>query len=434
MDVALLVFLILLNGIFAMSEMALTAARKARLQVLVETGDAGAKAAMVLHEDPTKFLSTVQIGITSIGVLNGIVGEAAFSKPLADWLGVNFNVPEQAADIAGTALVVIIITFLTIIFGELVPKRLGQMYPEAVARLVAQPMEWLSFIARPFVKLLTAATHGVLKVLGIKDNPNRGVTEEEIAASLEEGLDAGVIEAHEHQMVRNVFRLDDRQITSMMIPRGDIAWLDAEAPIEETLLLIGQTEHSRYPVCRGGLDDVIGVVTARQLLHQLSQGRSLDLTESLQAPVFVPETLTGMELLENFRVSSMQMVFVVDEYGEIQGVITLQDVLEAITGEFTTHEADDAWAVQREDGSWLIDGLIPVPELKDRLELKELPDEDRGRYNTLAGMIMLLLGRLPRTADVVEWNGWRFEVVDLDGKRVDKVLASRPGDAAPAEG
>jgi putative hemolysin len=434
MDVALLTFLILLNGVFAMSEMALTAARKARLQVMMETGDAGASAAMRLHEDPTKFLSTIQIGITSIGILNGIVGEAAFSAPLAEWLAVAFGVPVGPAGVVATALVVIVITFLTIIFGELVPKRLGQMYPEAVARLVARPMEWLSFIALPFVKTLSGATHAVLKLLGIKDTPNRGVTEEEIAASLEEGLDAGVIEAQEHQMVRNVFRLDDRQITSMMIPRGEIAWLDVEAPVEQALDLITRTEHSRYPVCRGGLDDVLGVVTAHQLLQQLAQGRPLNLVEQLHPPVFVPETLTGMELLENFRVSSMQMVFVVDEYGEIQGVITLQDVLEAITGEFAAREPEDAWAVQREDGTWLVDGLIPVPELKDRLELKELPDEDRGRYNTLAGMIMLLLGRLPRTSDVVEWGGWRFEVVDLDGKRIDKVLASRLAEAAPTEG
>ena len=252
------------------------------------------------------------------------------------------------------------------------------------------------------------------------------MTEEEIAAQLEEGLDAGVIEAHEHQMVRNVFRLDERQIGSMMIPRSDIAWLDAEVPMAENLATIAEHGYSRYPVCRGGLDDVIGVMTAQQLLHQLTQHQNNDLTQGLLPAVFVPETLSGMELLEHFRASDVQMVFVVDEYGEVQGVITLRDVLEAITGEFTASEdSDDAWAIQREDGSWLIDGLIPAPELKDRLEVKTLPDEDRGRYNTLAGLVMLLLGRLPRTTDVVEWEGWRFEVVDMDGKRIDKVLASR---------
>ncbi len=424
MDVALLLFLILLNGAFAMSEMALTASRKARLQVMVESGASGAQAAMDLHDNPTKFLSVVQIGITSIGILNGIVGEAAFSGPFAAWLDATFPMGERVAEITATGMIVLVITFLTIIFGELVPKRLGQMYPEQVARLVAPPMEALSMVARPFVRLLSVCTEGTLRLLGIRGGPTRSVTEEEIAASLEEGVDAGVIEAQEHQMVRNVFRLDDRQVGSMMIPRVEIVWLDASAPPEDVLRAISEEEHSRYPVCRGGLDDVLGVVSAQSLLQQQMQGRPLSLTEKLEPPVFVPETLSGMELLEHFRASGAQLVFVVDEYGEVQGVITVRDVLEAITGEFTTPAAEDSWAVQREDGSWLFDGLIPVPELKDRLGLKELPEEDRGRYNTLAGMIMLLLGRLPHTADTVEWEGWRFEVVDLDGKRVDKVLAT----------
>jgi putative hemolysin len=211
----------------------------------------------------------------------------------------------------------------------------------------------------------------------------------------------------------------------MMIPRAEIRWLDANAPIADVLRAVIDEPHARYPVCRGGLDDVIGVVTAQGLLRPLAEGRMPVLAEELLPPVFVPETLSGMELLDHFRSHVAQLVFVVDEYGAVQGVITLRDVLEAITGEFGPESADDAWAVRREDGSWLMDGLIPVPEIKDRLELKDLPEEDRGRYNTLAGMIMLLLGRLPRTTDVVEWGDWRFEVVDLDGKRVDKVLVSR---------
>lgn len=429
MDFALLIFLILLNGLFAMSEMSLAASRKARLQVMAETGDAGAVAAIDLHDNPTQFLSTVQIGITSIGVLNGIVGEAAFSSPLAQWLLTHFPFTESIAAITATALVVVIITFATIIFGELVPKRVGQMYPESVARVMAPPMKVISSLTKPFVHLLSVTTEGILKLLGIKDNGGRSVTEEEIAAQLEEGLDAGVIEAHEHQMVRNVFRLDERQIGSMMIPRSDIAWLDIEEPMSDNIATIAEHGYSRYPVCRGGLDDVVGVVTAQQLLHQLTQQQSTDLSQNLLPAVFVPETLSGMELLEHFRGSDTQMVFVVDEYGEVQGVITLRDVLEAITGEFTPAEPNDAWAVQRDDGSWLIDGLIPAPELKDRLEIKNLPDEDRGRYNTLAGLVMLLLGRLPRVTDKVEWHGWRFEVVDMDGKRIDKILASRLNEA-----
>ncbi len=225
-------------------------------------------------------------------------------------------------------------------------------------------------------------------------------------------------------MVRNVFRLDDRQVNSMMIPRGEIVWLEATSTAEDVLRVIGDAEHSRYPVCRGGLDDVLGVITAQKLLQRAIKGEAFAVDQDVQPPVFVPETLSGMELLEHFRASSAQIVFVVDEYGEVQGMITVRDVLEAITGEFSTETEADSWAVQRADGSWLFDGLIPTPELKDRLDLKELPEEDRGRYNTLAGMIMLLLGRLPETADTVDWEGWRFEVVDLDGKRVDKVLAS----------
>jgi putative hemolysin len=458
MDLALLAFLIILNGAFAMSEMALTASRKARLQVLVESGQSGAQAAMDLHENPTKFLSTVQIGITSIGVLNGIVGEAAFAHPVEVWLLSFFDLEPKTADMTATALVVLIITFLTIIFGELVPKRVGQMFPETVARLAAPVMNGLSTLTRPFVLLLGASTEGVLRLLGLHGHMQRGVTEEEIAASLEEGLEHGVIEAQEHQMVRNVFRLDDRQIGSMMVPRAEIAWLDVQAPAEQTWGLMREHGHSRYPVCRGSLDEVVGVLpvhalvsaqgvmhltaptpaapaptplAAPQPLEDTSEGPLLDLAPFLTPGVFVPETLTGMELLENLRASSTEMVFVVDEYGAVQGLITERDVLEAIAGEFTESAGEDSWAVQRDDGSWLVDGLIPVTELKDRLDLKDLPDEDRGRYNTLAGMIMLLLGRLPQTGDRVDWGLWRFEVVDLDGRRVDKVLASRlpePGD------
>jgi putative hemolysin len=424
MDLALLIFLILLNGAFAMSEMALTAARKARLQVMVEAGESGAQAAMDLHDHPTKFLSTVQIGITSIGILNGIVGEAAFSAPLADWLQATFPFHDRGAKLTATGLVVVIITFLTIIFGELVPKRLGQMYPETVARLAARPMNWISTATRPFVVLLGASTEATLRLIGIRNQPTRAVTEEEIAAQLEEGLDAGVLHEQEHQMVRNVFRLDERQIGSMMVPRAEIDWLDVNAPIDQVLASIAATSRSRYPVCNGSLDNVIGVLAAHRLVAPLAAGKAFSLADHVDPPVFVPETLSGMELLDHVRQAASDLVFVVDEYGEVQGLVTERDVLEAITGEFAVPASEEAWAVRRDDGSWLMDGLIPVPELKDRLEIKELPDEDRGRYNTLAGMIMLLLGRLPQTTDAVDWAGWRFEVVDLDGKRVDKVLVS----------
>lgn len=372
MDLALLLFLILLNGVFAMSEMALTASRKARLQVMLEAGETGAAAALVLHDHPTRWLSTVQIGITSIGILNGIVGEAAFAAPLASWLAQALPIGERAAQLSATGLVVLGITFLTIVLGELVPKRIGQMFPETIARLVAQPMNWLSRATRPFVALLSISTQAILRLLGLRDLPSRSVTEEEIAAQLEEGVDAGVIEAREHQMVRNVFRLDERQIGSMMVPRSEIVWIDAAAPLPEVLRVVAEHDHSRYPVCRGGLEEVLGVVTAQSLLQQVTAGGEFSVAKTLQAPVFVPETLSGMELLGQFRESGAELVFVVDEYGEVQGVISVLDVLEAITGEFTALTDEDAWAVRREDGSWLLDGLIPVPELKDRLEINNM--------------------------------------------------------------
>ena len=423
MEIALLLALVLLNGLFAMSEIALVTARRARLQRLIdEDGDVAAQAALTLGEQPTRFLSTIQIGITSIGILNGIVGEAALAKPLAVWMRER-GMQAATVDWLSTAIVVVGITFVSIILGELVPKRIGQMRPETIARLVARPMTWLSLLTRPFERLLSGATELVLRVFGIKAALGPSVTEEEIHAMLSEGSDAGVIEQHEHAMVRNVFRLDDRQIASLMVPRGDVVALDVDEPLEENMKRIETSVHSRFPVTRGGLGEVLGVIGARQLLAQTLRGERPDLLANLQPAVFVPETLTGMELLENFRSSGVQLAFVIDEYGEVQGIVTLQDVMEAITGEFQTHDVDEAWALQREDGSWLLDGLIPIPELKDRLLLRGVPEEEKGRYNTLAGMMMLLLGRVPQTGDTAEWEDWSFEVIDIDGRRIDKVLA-----------
>jgi putative hemolysin len=422
MDVAILFALILLNGLFAMSEIALVMLRKARLQPLAEAGDPGAVAALRLHHEPTQLLSTIQIGITSISILNGIVGEAALAPLLAEWLrGQGFQ--GRIVDYASTALVVVLITYFSIVLGELVPKRLGQLDPEAVARRVARPMELLAAIARPFVKLLAGSTQLVLRAFGLKDAQARPVTQEEIHALLLEGSDAGVIEEEEHDMVRNVFRLDDRQIGSLMVPRRDVISLDINLPWEENAKRIEESGHTRYPVVRAGLREIIGVISARSLLKRALRGQAPDWKSDLQPPVFVPESLTGMELLQNFRASGVQLAFVVDEYGEVLGIVTLRDVLQAITGEFRSGRAEDQWAVKRNDGSWLLDGLIPIPELKDRLELKGLPEEER--YHTLSGMLMMLLGRLPQTADKAEWDGWRFEIVDMDGKRIDKVLASR---------
>lgn len=432
MEIAILLALILLNGLFAMSEIALVTARRARLQKYIEEGDRGAIEAIKLGEDPTRFLSTVQIGITTIGVLNGVVGEATLAQPLGIWLqGVGLQQP--TAGYVATAIVVASLTYFSIVLGELVPKRLGQLAPESIARLVARPLSWLAVASTPIVKLLGGSTRLVLRALGVKIGTGPGVTEEEIHALLVEGSEAGVIEHHEHTMVRNVFRLDDRQLSSLMVPRGDVVTLDLDRPLDENLRRIEESDHSRFPVVRGGMHDVVGMVSARQLLARKLRGESTDLATVLQPPVYVPESVTGMELLENFRSSGVQMAFVIDEYGEVLGIVTLQDLIEAITGEFKPDIAGDEWAVLREDGSWLLDGLIPIPELKDRIGLRTVPEEDKERYHTLSGMLLLLLGRLPAITDIVYWSDWKFEIVDMDGKRIDKVLASRVPPESMAE-
>jgi putative hemolysin len=430
-DLILILVLTLLNAVFAMSEMALTASKKARLAAMSEAGDKGAQKALALMDQPTHFLSTVQVGITSIGMLNGIVGEAAFSEGVSLFLQ-SFGTTPKIAGVAATSIVVVAITFITLIFGELVPKRIGQLHPEAVARLISRPMNAIATIAAPFVKLLAACTQGILKMLRFDVHAVRSVTEEEITASLEEGVDAGLIEEHEHQMVRNVFHLDDRPLTSLMIPRMDIVWLGAQLTVAQALQEIGahavqdgKASHSWYPVCRGNLDHVIGVISVAFLLANLESTKTSEKAiETMVFPAsFVPETLTGMEVLEQFRQRSERIVMVVDEYGEVQGLMTPRDMLEAITGELRPNAQVDAWATQHEDGAWLLDGLMPLAELRSRLDIKELPDEDKGRYNTVGGLLMSVSGRLPVVGERIVCEGWEFEVLALEGRRIDKLRA-----------
>lgn len=424
MEVLVLLGLIVLNGLFAMSEIALVTARKARLAKLAEDGDGASAVALKLGEDPTKFLSTVQIGITSIGVLSGIVGDAVLAGPMAIWF-VAHGLEESTANILGTVLAVVLVTYISIVIGELVPKRLGQISPEAIARVVARPMRLLAASTRPFVWLLTASTLAILRLIGVRQTTDSSVTEEEIHAMLDEGSEAGVIESTEHAMLRNVFRLDDRQLGSLMIPRSDLRYLDLQRSTEENLKILIDTDYSRFPVCDGGLDNILGVIHAKAVLATAVQGKTPNFSEGLQPCVYVPETLTGMELLEQFRGNSMDMAFVIDEYGELEGIVTLHDLMEALTGEFKPRNVEDAWAVQREDGSWLLDGAIAIMDMKDTLSIKVVPEEEKGRYHTLSGMLLLLMGRLPNTGDHAEWDGWKFEVVDMDEKRIDKVLVSR---------
>ena len=423
-DVLILFLLIGLNGWFALSEIALVTSRRVRLQVLEDDAAPGAARAKELNADPTRALSTIQVGITSIGILSGIVGESALARPVADWL-VSLGMNAETASGVGIVLVVVLVTYFSIVLGELVPKRIGQLAPEKIACRVAGPIHMLSVVAAPFVHLLSVSTARVLRAIGVREGEEAGVTEEEIHAMIDEGEESGVIETAERDMVRNVFRLDDRQVGSLMIPRADIEWIDLEDPVETNIEKIRTSARSRLPVCEGSLDNVKGLCSTRTLLQQIIDHGRADFAQSLAPISYVPESITGMELLEHFRRTDMPMALVVDEYGEVQGLVTPRDVLEAIAGEFKPEEPGDAWVSRREDGSWLLDGVIPVPELKDVLHLKSVPDEEHGRYNTLAGVMMWLLGRVPREGDVAEWQGWRLEILDMDGRRVDKVLATR---------
>ena len=426
MNLLLILLLTLLNGLFAMSEMALAASRKARLDALAAAQKPGASAALALMEHPTNFLSTVQVGITSIGLLNGIVGDSAFSPIVARWL-LLAGAPERVAHFSATALVVTGITFITLIFGELVPKRIGQIYPEQIAAFMARPMTWLSRAARPFVLLLSNTTHAVLRLLPFDTQSTRSVTQEEIAASLVEGVDAGLIEEHEHRMVRNVFKLDERALSSIMVPRNEVVWLDAHTTVAQALHKLSAGDmraHSWYPVCKDSLDEVVGIVGISQLLLPQHAAQTLD--DVAEPAIFVPETISGMELLEQFRGHAHRLVFVVDEYGEVQGILTPHDLLEAITGELHAHTAQEAWGTRQENGSWLLDGMIPVNELKIKLDMEEsLPEEENNHYNTLAGLLMFVSGELPFVGQETHCAGWRFVIQTLDGKRAEWVQASR---------
>lgn len=429
-DIAILIALILLNGVFAMSELALVTVRKSRLQRMADAGDKSALAAIRLGENPTRFLSTIQIGITAIGLLSGIVGEAALSVPLAQTL-LGFGLSAKASSMLSTAVVVVAITLFSIVIGELVPKRIAQLNSETIARLMARPIAVLSQLARPFVYLLSVSTDGILHLIGAKPTDGEKLTEEDIHAILADGSQSGLIEKSEHEMLRNVFRMDDRPISTLMTPRSEVVFLDLDEPWEESISELIDSNHSRFPVCKGDVNNVLGVISAKRLLKRYVNHETTSLESELYPAEYVPETMTGMKLLELFRDSGVKMVFVSDEYGEVVGLVTIQNLFVALAGEFKPRDPEDLWAVLREDGSWLLDGLIPIPELMDRLGLKNLPDGQKGHYNTLGGMIMLLAGSMPHTGDTVTWEKWCFEVVDLDGNRVDKVLASRLPEHAP---
>lgn len=432
-DVGCLFLLICLNGFFAMSEIAIVTARRTKLQMLAEDEAPGAKLALMLSENPTRALSTIQVGITSIGILSGIVGEAALVDPLSKVLIENFSLNEATARGLSMAVVVISITYFSIVIGELVPKRIGQIGADSIARFVAKPIHWLAYIALPFVKLLSVSTEFLLKRLGIQNNGQQ-LTEEEIHSMIDEGGESGVLDAQEHTMVRNVFRLDDRAVASLMIPRSEVEFIDLQDSREVNMEKILKSPYSRLPVCDGGLDEVRGIVTTRQLLKQMVQtGKpNFKAQDQYEPLVFVPESLTGMELLENFRQNAASLAFVVDEYGAILGLVTPHDVLEAIAGEFTPNTPEDAQVIKKGENSFEVDGLLPIPELKDLLDIDEVPEEDEDHYTTVGGMVMFLLERIPRKGDKVKWDGWEFYVLEMDGRRLDRILITKlPDEKTP---
>ncbi len=422
MEIAILALLILFNGFFAMSEIGLVSARKARLQRYIDAGDRRAKLAAALGEEPTRFLSTVQIGITSVAMLSGIVGEATLAPPLAERLRGWGMDPEASAYVA-TGLVVAIVTYFSIVVGELVPKRFGQLHAESVARFVAWPIQTLSVASRPFVWLLTRSTELLLKLLGIDERKRENVTEEEIHAVLAEGSAAGVIEEQERRMVRNLFRLDDRNVTTLMTPRSEIAFLKLGATSQDILAVLESQPHSRYPVVRDAVDEIVGVVSARTLLLDALRGQPSNLEAIAEPSITLPAHVSGMELLEQFRSSSTSMAFVVDEYGSLLGIVTLHDILEAIAGELAA-APDERMVLRRDDGSWLLDGQVALADILDPLEIRAT-DEELDGIETIAGLVMARFDRVAKTGDAVEWQGWRFEVIDMDGFRIDKILASR---------
>lgn len=422
MEIFILLGLIVLNGIFAMSEIAIVTAKKSRLMAIAAKGNKSAQVALKLSEDPTHFLSTVQIGITSIGLLAGIYGESILAQPFSLWLQ-EVGMPARFSDNFATVLVVVVVTYFSIVIGELVPKRIGQINAERIACIVARPMQVLALTTKPFVHFLSNSTRALMRLLGFRLTNNNMVTEEDIHAILDEGSSSGVLEQQEHAMVKNVLRLEARSIVSLMVPRADIIFLDTALTLEENYQRVMKSPHSRFPVCTRQIDNLVGVINAKELLAEAIRGNKVELESMAQPCHVVPESLTGMELLEFFRSSHSQMVFVVDEYGDLKGIVTLQDLLEALTGEFIMGEGEDAYVIRRDDGSLLLDGMLPIMELKDCLEVEDLPEE--GDYETLNGLIMLLMGRMPATGDKVTVQHWQLEIVDMDGRRIDKVLASR---------
>ncbi len=439
MEILVFLALIVANGAFAMSEIALVSSRQVRLRQLAESKHPGAAAALALAAHPGQFLSTVQVGITLIGIFMGAFGEATLSAQLASRLRAVPVLAPYAGELA-VATVVIGITYFSLVLGELVPKRLAIHAPEAIATRIAIPMQFLSKVMLPFVKLLTVSTEAVLRVLGVRERVRQTVTEAEIEGLMKIGAESGVFEPAEHEFVSRVLRLDSQTVGAIMTPRIDIAWLDIDAPREESLKAIRHKGFTRLPVCRNGPDDVLGILDTLDLLDILLQDGTFELRKHLAAPLYVPESIHLIRLVELFKLNKAHLALVVDEYGVVQGLVTMTDVVEAIVGELPEADApQDLDVVRRADGSLLVDGGISLARLNEALGRPiELPEDEAGRYHTLGGLVMARLGRVPRPGDQFDYAGIRFEVLDMDRHSVDKVLvvaqpdATRTSDAGDA--
>lgn len=430
-ELLVIFLLILANGIFAMSEIAVVAARKVRLQQRAEEGDERAKSALALAHDPNRFLSTVQFGITMVGVLAGAYGGATIAEQVAEPIRA---VPELSRYAEGIALGIVVsgITVLSLIFGELVPKRIGLNNPEAIASWVARPMILLSRVGGPAVHVLTAATNFVLRIFGVKGEAEPNLTEDEIKALISQGAETGAVGATEENIVQRVFQLGDQRVAAIMTPRPDIEWIDVDASEEELREFLASHAHTQFVVCHGGLDEVLGIVRSADLLPIAFKGSRIDLRPLVREALFVPDSMPAVQLLESFRNSHKHVALVMDEYGAVEGLVTVTDLLTAIVGDLPADASEAQGAfVARADGSWLVEGSAAMEEVAAHFGLEGLPEEEAGAYHTIGGFVMARLGRVPKTADVFDWGGMRFEVMDMDGRRIDKVLVTKRPAAPP---
>ncbi len=407
-----------------MSELAIVSARRARLQQLAEEGSRGARIALELTDSPNRLLSTVQVGITLVGIFAGAFGGARLTTYLSDLLS-EVAFLDRYSEPLGFAIIVLSITYLSLVIGELVPKRIALHNPERVASIVARPMSALSVVARPIVAVLSLSTEAVLRVIGLRETVEAPVTEEEIKILVEQGTAAGVFEPGERELVASVFRLADRDAADLVTPRTQVVWLDLEDPPAVSRQVMASSPHHHFPVCEGALDRVVGVLSIKELWRHERDGGIAELRAALQQPLFIPENLPALQVLDRFRETRAPLALVIDEYGGVLGVCTANDVLRALVGQYvSTDGSPDALIRRRGDGSWIVDGMLPIDEFEDWLRV-DVPEADEGDYQTIGGFVMARLGTIPAEADTFEWAGLQFEVLDMDGHRVDKVLVSR---------